>query len=186
MRIFSQIKLDCRMHLSTLAIPVGSREDVMGVGVKEDVAPAALRGSEAVEVTDALNLALPLFCHSKLNGHRLAIAVDGVEYTYARLLGAAWAGGTYVPLNPKQPAARLESILRRAGLDAVIVDKKGAAVLKDLGDARPSAVLIASDVAADTVMPPGATPWSALDTLSPLVAPRPVTPDHAAYIMFTS
>jgi non-ribosomal peptide synthetase component F len=36
--------------------------------------------------------------------------------TYAGILGTAWAGGTYVPLNPKQPAARLESILRRAGL----------------------------------------------------------------------
>jgi amino acid adenylation domain-containing protein len=200
----------------------------MGVGVKQDVATASARAVDAGDVTDALNLALPVSCHAKLNPQRLAIAVEGAEYTYAQLgatagriaawialrtdaaagsrrrgprvgilayrtfetyagiLGAAWAGGTYVPLNPKQPAARLESILRRAGLDAVIVDKKGAAVLQDLGPALPAAVLVANDVPADTVMPNGATPWSELEKLQPLVSPRPVAPDHAAYIMFTS
>jgi hypothetical protein len=57
----------------------------MAVGVKNDVAAAAPRASAAAEVTDALNLALPVFCHSKLTGDRLAIAVDGAEHTYAKL-----------------------------------------------------------------------------------------------------
>jgi len=200
----------------------------MGVGVKQDLATASSRASDAAQVTDALNLALPVFCHSKLNAKRLALVVDGAEYSYAQLgdaagriaawiatrteaaagvrgrgprvgilayrtfetyagiLGAAWAGGTYVPLNPKQPAARLESILRRAGLDAVIVDKKGAAVLKDLAGALPPAVLVANDIPADSVPPGGVTRWTDLEQLAPLVSPRPVSPDHAAYIMFTS
>src|SRR5436189_138199 len=117
----------------------------MGVGVKQDVGTALPRagdGGDVAGTTDALNLALPVFCHSKLNARRLALVVDGAEYTYAQLggaagriaawiaartdgaaetrrrgprvgilayrtfetyagiLGAAWAGGTYVPLNP--------------------------------------------------------------------------------------
>src|SRR4051812_2928245 len=60
----------------------------MGVGVKHDEAPASLSvraNAPAAEATAALNLALPVFCHSKLNGPRLAIAVDGAEHTYAKL-----------------------------------------------------------------------------------------------------
>ena len=53
-------------------------------------------------------------------GLRVGILAGRSLETYAGILGTAWAGGTYVPLNPKQPAARMGVIMRRAGLNAVI------------------------------------------------------------------
>src|SRR4051794_37716891 len=39
-------------------------------------------------------------------GPRVGILAARSIETYAGIVGTAWAGGTYVPLNPKQPAAR--------------------------------------------------------------------------------
>lgn len=96
--------------------------------------------------------------------------------TYAGILGAAWAGGTYVPLNPKHPPARLAAILRRAGLAALIADRHGAAHLDDaeLRAAAPANVLAGDALA--TVL--------GRDALA--LPPVDIPPDHAAYIMFTS
>jgi non-ribosomal peptide synthetase component F len=85
------------------------------------------------------------------------------------MLGAAWAGATYVPLNPKHPADRLSSIIRRAGIDAVVIDEKGAAHLKSLSDVLPPAVLMPEATLNDTLASPVAVP-----------------PDHLVYIIFTS
>jgi amino acid adenylation domain-containing protein len=91
--------------------------------------------------------------------------------TYAGILGTAWAGAAYVPLNPRQPAARLASILERADLDALIVDRRGAEHLAALARALPPRVLERlHELPAD----PGAMP------------PASLPPDHPAYIMFTS
>src|SRR3954451_8308515 len=88
--------------------------------------------------------------------------------TYAGILGAAWAGGTYVPLNPKQPTARLDSIVARAGLDALVVDGRGAEHLADLASASPLPVLAGPDVAMATER---VTPWDALSGLDPAGEP---------------
>ena len=93
--------------------------------------------------------------------------------TYAGILGAAWAGAAYVPLNPKQPAARLASILARAGLDALIVDRRGATHLPELAAALPLHVLDDAH-------------WCALPTGPAAAPPAPPAPDHPAYLMFTS
>jgi amino acid adenylation domain-containing protein len=93
--------------------------------------------------------------------------------TYAGIVAAAWAGGTYVPLNPKTPTSRLAYVLERARIDALIVDAKGAARLEDLGHARPANVLQPSN-------------WPELEKLPPALPPTPVAPDHPAYIIFTS
>ncbi len=105
--------------------------------------------------------------------------------TYAGILGAAWAGGTYVPLNPKQPASRLQFILEKAGLSAVIVDRRGAAHLKDLKGALPRQVLLSEEVSA-AVSASEVTSWSSLPTDDDTTPPAAVAPDHVAYIIFTS
>ena len=89
---------------------------------------------------------------------------------YGAILGAAWAGGTYIPLSPKMPAARLASILAQAKLDALIVDRKGRPRLKELGAALPPRVL---------------TPDEHLEN-DATFEPVEVGPDHPAYMIFTS
>ena len=119
-----------------------------------------------------------------INGHQTAttaaaagprvgiLAARSIE-TYAGIVAAAWAGGTYVPLNPKQPAQRLRCAIERAKLDALIVDARGGERLAELGGLPPSNFLTPQD-------------WAALEQLPPALAPTPVTPDHPAYIIFTS
>jgi D-alanine--poly(phosphoribitol) ligase subunit 1 len=94
--------------------------------------------------------------------------------TYAGILGAAWAGGTYVPLNPKQPASRLRFIVEKAGLSAVIADHRGAVHLKELEGALPAKVLLSEGMS------------TLLSGDADTAPPAAVAPDHIAYIIFTS
>src|ERR1700743_996286 len=48
---------------------------------------------------------------------------------YAGVLGTLDAGMAYVPLNPKMPAARLASIIKRSGAPVMLVDRRCAASL---------------------------------------------------------
>jgi D-alanine--poly(phosphoribitol) ligase subunit 1 len=105
--------------------------------------------------------------------------------TYAGILGAAWAGCTYVPLNPRSPSGRLASILRRASLDAVIVDKRGSAHLADLGPLLPPQLLAARGINAD-ISEGHICDWDNLPTDADDIPPASVGPDHPAYILFTS
>jgi len=108
---------------------------------------------------------------------------------YLGLLGAVWAGITYVPLNPKLPAARLVRMAQRAGLQAVIVDQAGGDLLQDatLRAQFPSACLYLGETEAGAA--PGVTaPQGSerLDFSLSLQPPQEVTDEQGAYIMFTS
>jgi D-alanine--poly(phosphoribitol) ligase subunit 1 len=48
------------------------------------------------------------------------------------ILGAAWAGAAYVPINLKLPEAGVVSLLKRSGLDAIIADSTGSKMLTPL------------------------------------------------------
>jgi D-alanine--poly(phosphoribitol) ligase subunit 1 len=91
--------------------------------------------------------------------------------SYVGILGASWVGAAYVPLNPRQPAARLASILARADLDALVVDRRGAEHVAALAGVVPPHVL-------DRLQELPANPDS-----QPLALQAA---DHPAYIMFTS
>lgn len=112
---------------------------------------------------------------------RVGVLASRSVEAYAGVLGAAWTGGTYVPLNPKQPPARLASILAQAGLDALVADARGAALLADEAVAKmlPQAVLSVQAGAS-------ASEWSEVPVPSVMPPPAPVAPDHPAYVMFTS
>jgi amino acid adenylation domain-containing protein len=107
------------------------------------------------------------------SGPRVGILAARSIETFAGIIGTAWAGGTYVPLNPKIPASRLAYVIQRAKIDALIVDAKGAPRLDELSDARPA-----------NILQPGN--WSQLGQLGRALPPTPVPPDHPAYIIFTS
>jgi len=88
------------------------------------------------------------------------------------VLGCTWAGVTYVPLGVKHPAARLDALLARAELHALLVDAEGLQRLQggELPHA-PTAVVVPEDGALAS---------------TPLAEPAVVEGEHVAYIMFTS
>lgn len=98
---------------------------------------------------------------------------------YAGVLGAFWAGATYVPLGLNWPEERLLATLRQTGLDALILDAAALPLLTPaLRAACPAAMLLTE----------GADPrCTALAELAESdMAPVPVAADHIAYILFTS
>jgi amino acid adenylation domain-containing protein len=97
--------------------------------------------------------------------------------SYAGALTASYLGATYVPLNPRFPASRIRAMAQHAGLDAIIVDKLGAAKLPDVLDGLDNAPAILAPDTLDPSLP------SVQDALSSLSA---VAMDAVAYLLFTS
>lgn len=88
---------------------------------------------------------------------------------YAGVLGTCIAGFTYVPIDPELPVDRQLLLLQRARLSALITD------------APPDARL------AHSIQAPVFGPAELTDTSAkPLLEARPMRPDAAAYMMFTS
>ncbi|OZM83201.1 non-ribosomal peptide synthetase [Pseudonocardia sp. MH-G8] len=108
----------------------------------------------------ALRLAARLAGHGVRPGDAVAISLPRGTDQVVAVLGTLAAGATYVPIGPDQPALRQARILARA-------------------EAR---VLLA-DAALETAMPV-VSPRD-LDE-QPLPGPLPVSPDDAAYVLFTS
>ncbi|MFT0173136.1 amino acid adenylation domain-containing protein [Paraburkholderia mimosarum] len=105
---------------------------------------------------------------------------------YAGLLGILDAGMAYVPLNPKMPAARVASIIKRSGAQVMLVDRRCSASLNDvlsLLDERPRIFLLDEDGGA-----------SSLPFADPALSQLPTAPyvrhhgsvHNLAYILFTS
>jgi amino acid adenylation domain-containing protein len=100
---------------------------------------------------------------------RVAIFARRSLETYLGILGTCWAGGTYVPLNPTLPEARLAQILDTIEPDAIVVDRRHLPLLTPR--LRGAAPVIAPTLDGG---PEGGDP------------PRPIPPDHPVYIAFTS
>jgi amino acid adenylation domain-containing protein len=105
---------------------------------------------------------------------RVAIFARRSLDTYLGILGTCWAGGTYVPLNPTLPEARLAQVLDAVEPDAIVVDRRHL----------PSLTPRLRGVA--PVIGPGLDAGDAPIDGDPGDAPRPVAPDHPAYVAFTS
>jgi amino acid adenylation domain-containing protein len=101
------------------------------------------------------------------------------------ILGTVWAGHTYVPFNTKTPEDRLITLLKRVPLDAVIIDKDGAACITEaMRDFLPKRVLSPCDsIRIDGLSISDA---STLTALEPLSEPLRVPGETAAYLLFTS
>jgi amino acid adenylation domain-containing protein len=104
---------------------------------------------------------------------------------YAGVVGACWAGGTYVPLGLAWPEDRLLAAMAVTRLDALIVDSDALGRLSPrVLAACPAAILLADP----TETAPDDQRLQALGGLAdnPGLAPVPMPDDHVAYIIFTS
>jgi amino acid adenylation domain-containing protein len=99
---------------------------------------------------------------------RVGLLAARSEQAYAGLLAAGYAGAAVVPLNPEFPAERTRRMMVAAGIDALIVDASGLAVLPELADEL------------------GDTPVIGEPAGRPLERPLGAAPDDVAYILFTS
>jgi amino acid adenylation domain-containing protein len=104
----------------------------------------------------------------------------------AGVLGAAWAGATYMPLNMSQPPEALIQLLQQIRLDALIADHAGARKLtSEVLQAAPQKILVPSD--ANLELPVG-RPLQTFEKLPEGVRfePRSVRSNDLAYVEFTS
>jgi amino acid adenylation domain-containing protein len=114
---------------------------------------------------------------------RVAIFARRSLETYLGILGTCWAGGTYVPINPTLPEARLAQMLEAVDPRAIIVDRRHLPLLTPR--LRASALVLAPCL---SPIPTGerASGSDELPPHDPRDAPRPVPPEHVGYIEFTS
>ncbi|HSM69063.1 MAG TPA: amino acid adenylation domain-containing protein, partial [Xanthomonadales bacterium] len=101
-------------------------------------------------------------------GSRVGVLAGRGATAYSGMLGACWAGCAWVPLNPAHPPDRLNHLLQRAEVDALVVHEEGAALLPGLE--APARVLGPGSARPDAVDHP----------------PVPCRGDDLAYLMFTS
>ncbi|MGE3305209.1 MAG: amino acid adenylation domain-containing protein [Rhizobiaceae bacterium] len=123
------------------------------------------------------------FAAGRGSGRVGILATRSVE-AYAGILGAAWAGSTYVPLNLKWPHERLLALMQAMQLDALVADRNGAALLTDaLIAAVGGPVVVADDV--DCIAHARIVRFAEIGAQA-MAEPAKVGPEHPAYIIFTS
>jgi amino acid adenylation domain-containing protein len=131
-------------------------------------------------------------CMAAANGKRLdrvGVFAYRSATAYAGVLAALCGGATFVPLNPTFPIARTRQMLRRAALDAVIVDNTAAPqiaeVLEGVAEA-PRLVIPETSTAVPTQLLAGALLSDDLARAQPSGELPPVVPEDLAYLLFTS
>ncbi len=102
------------------------------------------------------------------------------------ILGTAWSGGTYVPLNLKLPEERLLYLLDVLDLDALVVDARGARLITSaVAAAAPRTIVCGDNVKGIESLVPHVVRLSDVADQGPS-EPAPVSADDLAYIEFTS
>jgi D-alanine--poly(phosphoribitol) ligase subunit 1 len=107
----------------------------------------------------------------------------------AGVLGACWAGATYIPISLKAPEDRLLAVLELASLDAIVADAKGAQLLTPRALAAAPAKILVPDASRQAIGGLGqdrrVTGFSVLPPAS-AVEPESIDAGHVAYVIFTS
>jgi amino acid adenylation domain-containing protein/FkbH-like protein len=97
----------------------------------------------------------------------VGICLERSEDLVAGILGMLQAGAAYVPLDPAYPKARLEFIVKDAGMRAVLTRQN----LREMLPASQTPVLCVEDLSSSA---------------GPFPAPAAITPDNLAYVLYTS
>ena len=114
---------------------------------------------------------------------RVAIFARRSLETYLGILGTCWAGGTYVPINPTLPEARLGQMLGAIEPQAIVADRGSLPLLTErLRGSAPVLAPCLAEIRAGAAVD-GA---EALPAHDPRDSPRPVPPEHVGYVEFTS
>ncbi|MEP0940653.1 MAG: AMP-binding protein [Rhizobiaceae bacterium] len=141
-------------------------------------------GKQEISYGDLATHAAKLAAHlqPKLNSGRVGILASRSIAAYVGIVGTAWAGATYVPLNMKWPADRLIQLMGELELDALIIDSNGAKLLSDEVRAAAPSTIISGDPFA--VIDGFASVINLSESTMPFPAPREA--EELAYIVFTS
>ncbi|MET8234305.1 AMP-binding protein [Micromonospora sp. NPDC005298] len=144
--------------------------------------PAVRVGPDVVTYQQLHDTALSWAGSLVSNGSPRAVGVlAGKSVTgYAGLLAVLYAGATVVPLHPSFPAALTRRMMKVAGVDTVIADEQGLAVLGEVTDQETHIRVL------DTGGVAGSFPTIPVAPHPEFVAPIPVVPSDRAYILFTS
>ena len=119
---------------------------------------------------------------------RVGVFAHRSEVGYTGVLAALYSGGAFVPLNPTFPPARTRSMIQQAGLDAIIVDARGAAQLGDVLDGVASCPPIVAPSLDSCAAPSGARVLTRREVAAAgsVEALPDVSTDDVAYLLFTS
>lgn len=66
-----------------------------------------------------------------LRSRRVGILASRSLEAYTGILGAAWSGAAYIPINPKTPEERLRCIFEKTRMDALVADAAGLGCLSE-------------------------------------------------------
>ena len=120
-------------------------------------------------------------------GQNIGILANRSEETYIGLLAALWSGNAYVPLNSRLPVAYLQTIINRAEVACLVVDRDTMPILADQHFSKHPALTLLSPLASfeasvnHTLIGP-----QAMTTVPPMKEPAAVCAEQTAYIIFTS
>ncbi|KOG25058.1 AMP-binding protein [Streptomyces viridochromogenes] len=145
--------------------------------------PAVRIGSDVVTYREAHNTALRWAGSLMADGTPRAVGVlaGGKSTTsYVGLLAVLYAGATVVPLLPNFPAALTRWMIKLAGVDTLIVDDRGLAVLPEITDQETAVRVLDTGGFGDSF------PTIPVTSRTDILAPVQVAPSDQAYILFTS
>lgn len=125
-------------------------------------------------------------------GGRCGLLVHRARLGYIAILGALFAGCTYVPLNLRFPITKLRAILAASEIDVMIIDRASIGLAEALVSAYPRTLTI--------LLPnsPDLPDWAGraghhrfvcrdeIDQSPAILSPPSHTDDDGAYLLFTS
>ncbi len=140
-------------------------------------------------VLQASRLAAALHDQGIGRGGRVGILGSRSLVALKAVLGVAWAGASYVPLNLRWPAQRLSAVLAQVAPDALVADERGLGILtKDVIGAT-TLLFVPTDDAANALARTGGGKTLSLASLpqwTDVREPMTMAADDLAYIIFTS
>jgi len=115
----------------------------------------------------------------------VAIVAEKTIDSYMAILGAHLAGLGYVPINPKQPAARMADMLHQSGTRILVA---GGVATRPLLEATPTGLQVVGSNAFELARLNGDFPTHNFSVVEPgaEISPADVTPEALAYLLFTS
>jgi D-alanine--poly(phosphoribitol) ligase subunit 1 len=120
-------------------------------------------------------------------GQNIGILANRSAETYIGLLAALWSGNAYVPLNSRLPVPYLQTIMNRAEVACLVVDRDTMPILADQHfSEHPSLTLLSPLASFGAPANHTLIDQQAMTTVPPMKEPAAVCAEQTAYIIFTS